>query len=64
MKGNRPRLDFSVLHSVDFVTAEHGGDSFADTFDVTVPVGDVFVGYAGSDVEHDDGAVGRDTALG
>ncbi len=47
------------LH-VDLVTAEHDGDVLADTLEITVPVGDVLVGDAGGDVEHDDTALALD----
>ena len=47
------------LH-VDLVTAENNGDVLADALEVAVPVGDVLVGDAGGDVEHDDTALALD----
>ena len=44
------------LH-VDLVTAENNGDVLTDALEVAVPVGDVLVGDAGGDVEHDDTAL-------
>ena len=45
---------------VHLVTAENDGDVLADTLEVTVPVGDVLVGDAGGDIEHDDTALALD----
>jgi len=42
---------------IDFVSTKDDGDVLANTFEVTMPVGNVFVGDAGSDVEHDDTAL-------
>ena len=47
------------LH-VDLVTAENNGDVLTDALEVAVPVGDVLVGDAGGDVEHDDTALPLD----
>ena len=44
------------LH-VDLVTAENNGDVLTDALEVAVPVGDVLVGDAGGDIEHDDTAL-------
>ena len=44
------------LH-VDLVTAENNGDVLTDALEVAMPVGDVLVGDAGGDVEHDDTAL-------
>lgn len=52
-------LDLAVL-DVDLVAAEDDGDVVADTDEILVPVGDVLVGDAGRDVEHDDGALAAD----
>lgn len=43
--------------NVDLVSCQHDGDVFANTNEVTVPVGNVLVGNAGGDVEHNDGAL-------
>lgn len=43
-----------ALLNVDLVSAEDDRDVLADTDEITVPVGDVLVGDAGGDIEHDD----------
>jgi hypothetical protein len=45
---------------IDFVSAEHNGDVLANALEVTMPVGNVFVGDTGGDVEHDDPALALD----
>lgn len=50
----------SAYLDVDLVTAEDDGDVFTDTLEVAVPVGDVLVGDAGGDVEHNDTALALD----
>lgn len=52
-------LDLALL-DVDLVTAENNGDVLADTNQVTVPVGNVLVGDARGNVEHDDAALAVD----
>jgi len=52
-------LDLALLN-INLVTCEDDWDVLADTDKVTVPVGDVLVGDAGSDVEHDDTALAVD----
>ena len=42
---------------VDLVTAENDGNGLADSFEISVPVGDVLVGDFGRDIEHDDTAL-------
>jgi len=49
-----PVLDFHL------VPREHNGDIFTDAGEIAMPVGDVFVGNAGGDVEHDDGTLSLD----
>jgi len=53
------RLDLTVL---DFylVSREDNWDIFADASEIAMPVGDVFVGDTGGDVEHDDGTLALD----
>ena len=50
-------LDFSVL-LVDFVADEDDGDVIADSDEIFVPLGHVFVGDSGGDIEHEDGGIG------
>ena len=45
---------------VDLVSTKNNGNVLTDTFEITMPVGDVFVGDAGSDVEHDNTALALD----
>ena len=45
---------------VDLVSAEDNGNVFADTDQVSVPVGDILVRDARGDVKHDDGALALD----
>jgi hypothetical protein len=52
--------DVVVLLDVDLVAGQDNGDVLADTDQVTVPVGDVLVGDARGDVEHDDTALAVD----
>merc|ERR1712000_114209 len=59
VEGDGLGLDLAVLH-VDLVAAEDDGNVLADTDEVTVPVGDVLVGNARCDVEHDDTALSVD----
>lgn len=47
---------FAVL-DVDFVTAKDDRDVFADSNQIAMPVGNVFVGDARSDVKHNDSAL-------
>lgn len=52
-------LDLALLH-IDLVSGEDNRNVLADTDKIAVPVGDVLVGDAGSDVEHDDTALAVD----
>mmetsp|Transcript_26355 Transcript_26355/g.56025 ORF Transcript_26355/g.56025 Transcript_26355/m.56025 type:complete len:299 (-) Transcript_26355:73-969(-) len=56
---NLLRLYLTIL---DFylVPREDDRDVFADACEIAVPVGNIFVGDAGSDIEHDDGALALD----
>lgn len=45
---------------VDLVSAKHDGDVLANALEVTMPVGNIFVGNARSDIEHDDSALSLD----
>lgn len=49
----------TYLH-VDLVAAKNDGNVLANTFQVTMPVGDVLVGDTGSDIEHDNAALSLD----
>ena len=42
---------------VDLVSTKNNGNVLADTFEITMPIGDVLIGDTGSDVEHDDTAL-------
>lgn len=46
--------------NINLVSAENNGDVFANTLEVTMPVGDVLVGDTGSNIEHDDTALALD----
>jgi len=59
VEGDVLGLHLAVL-DVDLVTAEDDGDVVADTDQILVPGGDVLVGDAGGDIEHDDGALAID----
>jgi hypothetical protein len=52
-------LHLSLLN-INLVTGEDDGDILADADQITVPVGNVLVGNAGGDVEHDDAALAVD----
>ena len=56
VEGDGLSLDFSLLH-IDLVACEHDWDVFAHADQISVPVGDVLVGDARGDVEHDDAAL-------
>lgn len=53
VEGNTRSLDLSLL-DIDLVTAQHDGDVFTDSLQVSVPVGNVLVGDSRCNVEHDD----------
>ena len=53
MEGDTRSLDLSLL-DIDLVTAQHNGDVFTDSLQVSVPVGDVLVGDSRRNIEHDD----------
>ena len=53
VKDNRLCLDFPVL-DVDFVSTQSNGYVFTDSNQISMPVGNVFVGDSGGDIEHDD----------
>lgn len=59
MEGDFLGLNLAVL-DVDLIAAENDGDVVADTNKILVPVGDVLVGDARGDIEHDDGALAAD----
>jgi hypothetical protein len=47
------------LH-VHLVPTQHDRDIFTDSLEITVPIGDVFVGDSRCDVKHDDTALALD----
>ena len=59
MEGNLLGLNLTVL---DFylVSGEDNWDIFADAGEITVPVGNIFVGDTRCDVKHNDGALALD----
>lgn len=59
VEGDLAGLDFSVL-LIDLVSDQDDGDVVADSGQVFVPLGDVFVGDSGGDVEHHDGGMCSD----
>ena len=59
MKGNGLGLDLAIPN-VHLVAAQHDGHVLAHAGQITVPVGDVLVGDAGGDVEHDDSTLALD----
>lgn len=59
VEGDLLGFDFAVF-DLDLVSGQDDGDVLADAREVAVPVGDVLVGDAGGDVEHDDGALALD----
>ena len=59
MEHDRLCLDLPVL-DVDLVAGQDDRDVFADSDEIAMPVGNVLVGDAGRDVEHDDGALTLD----
>lgn len=52
MKHDTLGLYFPIL-DVDFVTAENNRYVFADTDQISVPVGYIFIRHSGCDIEHD-----------
>jgi len=52
-------LDLPLL-DIYFVAAENDRNVFADTFEIAMPVGDIFVRDSGCDVEHDNSALTLD----
>ena len=59
MEGDALGLDLALLN-VHLVSAQHDGNVITDPRQVAMPVGNVLVGDAGSDVEHDDTALTLD----
>jgi len=56
VEGNLARLYFSLLH-INLVTAKNDRDVLANTFEITMPVGNILIGDTGGDVEHNDTAL-------
>lgn len=46
-----------MLRKIYLISCENNGDVLADPDKIPVPVGDIFVGDARGDIEHDDGAL-------
>ena len=59
MECDRLGLDFA-LFDIDLVSCQDDGDVLAHADEIAMPVGDVLVGDARSDVEHDDAALSVD----
>ena len=59
VEGDLLGFDLTIL-DLYLVSREHDGDVFTDTSKVTMPVGNVFVGDTGGNVEHDDGTLSLD----
>lgn len=57
VESDLPCLDFSVL-LIDFVSNQNNGDVVANSGQVFIPFGNVFVCDSGGDVEHEDGSIG------
>lgn len=53
VKDDGLRLDLAIF-DIDLVAAEYDGDVIADTHEVAVPIGNVFVRDTSRHVEHDD----------
>lgn len=62
MESDGLSLDLPVL-DVDLVSDKNDGDVLADSHKIPVPVGDVLVGDARRNVEHDDGALALDAEM-
>lgn len=52
-------FDFSVF-DIHFVTTQNNRDAFTNAYQVSMPVGDIFVSDAGRNVEHNYGALSLD----
>ena len=57
MESDLSGLDFSVF-LIDLVTDQNDGNVVADSGEILVPFGDIFVGDSGGDVEHENGGIG------
>ena len=57
MESDLSGLDLSVL-LIDLVSDENDWDVIADSGQVLVPLGNVFVSDSGCDIEHENGCVG------
>jgi len=53
VEGHLSSFHFSLL-DINFVSAQHDRDVFADTFQIAMPVGNVLVRDSRCDVKHDD----------
>lgn len=61
MEGNLLGLDFAVLN-VDLVSNEDDRNVLADTDKILVPLGNILIGDAGANIEHDDSTVSANAA--
>ena len=52
--------DRQVYLDIDLVSAKHNRNVLANTLEVTVPIGHIFVRDAGRDVKHDDATLALD----
>lgn len=59
MEGDLLRLDLAIL-DFHLIPAQDDGDVLANAGEIPMPVGNVLVGDAGGDIEHDDRALALD----
>ena len=59
MKLNRFCLHFSVPY-INFVTAEHNRNIFTNSYQISMPVRNIFVSDSGGYIKHDDGTLPLD----
>ena len=57
VEGNLSGFNFPVF-LVHFVANQHNWDVLADSCEILVPLGNVFVGDSGGDIKHHDGGIG------
>ena len=59
MEDNCLGLHFPVFN-VHFVPAQNYGDVFTDSHQISMPIRDIFVGYSGRNIKHDDPTLSLD----
>ena len=59
VEGDLLGLDLTVL-DFDLLSRKDDGDVFTNAGEITMPIGHIFVGDAGGNVKHDDGALSLD----